>query len=290
MRADEFKTGKQTTLLERAYRFFPNHVEAFAIRAAADPFCINGEEFRIVGQDSGTATGAAEVHLLTSNLSGWIKPARQVPAASLPRVLAELANEKIASDLAFELGLPVAPVVLVNSDPGMGLSPILAVSLSTLPQGRRFTERSNLAHWNLAEVIRIASAMSAFNTFVADGDHGGNDGNQTIDVLPGTPATTAMSFFDYAISLTHGWDTNALQPPAQPMTPVGSFDKSVISDTQLDRQEVRRFVNRIETLPDDKIRNIIFRLPDAMISPNLKNSLFVFLVQRRSLLRSIMGV
>src|SRR5207249_599738 len=115
--------------------------------------------------------GEADGFFVTAgDLSGYGKPGS---SASLARPRA--AYEKIASDLAFDLGLPVPPCLLwERPGAGVGQEKHCCVSLVPFQQAWQWRQVRHLPPENLErillEVKEPMSAMVPFDTWVGNGD------------------------------------------------------------------------------------------------------------------------
>ena len=259
------------------HRFFQPHIEALANQTDANPF--SEEPWKITGERSQTANAAAPIEMETSGLLAFAKPGKRCDRDTI-----FAAHEKIASDLARKLELPVPPVFLSRPPAEQGFPPIVAISYKALPQGRRWSERAGLL--TDAQIIGLrptASAMRVFYTWIVDQDHGGNDGNLVVDVLPGTPPQPALAFIDHSYSLSYGWQIG--QP--QPMQPAPIFHDSF---NPIDQDAARQTIERIIGLGEAAIRSIVDRVSDEAMPAALRGALAQFLCERRALLGQILNV
>ena len=106
------------------WRRFSSHIEDTARKLAGDLF--STEKFMIVGNRQGGGSIAFPVTLSSSGLRAFVKPA--VAAGNNARTAA---NEKIAADLGYALGLPIAPPILSRETKGHGLPPTVAGPLQS---------------------------------------------------------------------------------------------------------------------------------------------------------------
>jgi hypothetical protein len=105
------------------------------------------------------------------------------------------AHEKIASDLAFQLQLPVPAVSLWTSPPG----PLYAISAWAFAQAMAW---GGLTTQLTASFMKNASpafsAARVFHTWIGDTDHGGNAGNVLVD-LDSDEDAPRVAFIDHAL-------------------------------------------------------------------------------------------
>lgn len=184
------------------WRRFEPHIDTAAADCAAK--VISDEPFVVVGRPGGGGTLAIEVRLSISGLTAFAKPARMGPDNGR-----SAAHEKIASDLGYALGLPVAPVVLSRQTPGTTLSaiPLVALSYSALRQPRPFGGLiKSISPHSAAALREVATAMFVFHCWIDDHDHFG-DSNALAEQA--TDGTLRSIFFDYSFALMREWS-----PPA----------------------------------------------------------------------------
>src|SRR5580698_10122434 len=103
------------------WRRYDSHVEALSAECAQA--LLTDEPFAAIGTPVGGGTSAIPVKMQRSGLPAYVKPARIGPANG-----PDAAHEKIAADLGYRLGLPVAPVILSKSVAGAPLPPLVVVS------------------------------------------------------------------------------------------------------------------------------------------------------------------
>jgi hypothetical protein len=263
-------------------RQFPKHIEAIA-KSAFDTV-VSDEPWTILGDPTPTASAAVLVEMKSTGARAYAKPAN--PASHFPTVCA--AHEKVVSDLAYVLGLPIPPVVLSRPPSNLDFPSIVAVSYVPFPQCRRWSERLGIAEFAPANITQIASAMAVFHTFICDTDHGGNDGNQVIDMYFEDRYVHGIAFIDYAYSLTHTWDWNQVPPsPNRSFGRCNVFDQSIAG---LDEAAIAEAVELIEGLPDETVRKLVNRIPDDSYSSTVAETLCEFLCERKANLRRLMAL
>lgn len=176
------------------------------------------------------------------------------------------AIEKIVSDLAFHLGLPVSPTILWNRGEGdprhfaliaWAFEPFLvwdkAVGLLT-------EEEKNA-------LIPVFSAIKAFEMWISADDRGSK---HSLVYVADKKCGPQVAFIDYAYSLCHHWNQDdhpntknrAFMPMAEDR---GAICQVVERIAQLDEGTVNQVVNRIpeDFLPSDKrgfvVQNLLSR-------------------------------
>jgi hypothetical protein len=184
-------------------------------------------------------------------LTGFAKPTKQPnePAEAPPRAV----HEKIASDLAFDLRLPVPPVVLWRRHQ----EPHCAISLVPFQPAHKWqhVEATAAARDRVsAAMSAAASAMSVFDTWLDNRDRH-NGGNLLVNEDL-TSGSVHWAYIDYANSMTYGWGQGAAPAIAGVVGryPVqAAADPTAVADT----------VQAIEALQEDAIRLVATRLsPD----------------------------
>jgi hypothetical protein len=259
------------------FRNFPPHIEALANETDSIPFV--QETWTVTGQHTPTANAAVPVVLDNSGRRAFAKPGRPCD-----RDCIFAAHEKISSDLARKLVLPIPPVHLARPAPALGFPNVVAMSYVPFPQPRRWSERVGLLTDGQVVALRpAAAAMRVFHTWIVDQDHAGNDGNVIIDVLSGPPPQPAIAFIDHSYSMTYGWQPGQQQP----MQPAPIFHDSFMP---IDNDATREAIDRINALNDDWICSTIDRVSDDAMPPALRAALAQFLCERKVLLRTILNV
>jgi len=193
------------------------------------------------------------------------------------------AHEKIAADLAHDLGLPVPPAVLWDRGQQKGKGSQHCV-ISAVPFWPAYTwaqvMRLPKAGARLLPLIaRAASAISVFDTWLDNRDRV-NAGNLVIRESDGFGVQVA--YIDFAQSMSFGWGNG----PAPGVIRVeGRFPGSA----PLDADAIRDTVCAIETMLEDQIRSIVGRVPGAFLAPQRGWCIVEGLLRRRECLRGEMN-
>ena len=200
------------------------------------------------------------------------------------------AHEKIAADLAFDLGLALPPAILHR----WGIHPVGTerfVALSLFPFLSIFMWRQVMAIPGLDTLLKLelretASALVPFDTWVDNTDRV-NDGNLLVSKATADPALPLqVAYIDYSYSMAHGWRTGNYRTVTPiPIYPTDQKDADIAS--------MEDALNRIENLPDQNIRNIVLRIADEFLTIADRDLIIDGLLYRkpqvRASLRTIYG-
>jgi hypothetical protein len=214
---------------------------------------------------------------------GYAKPLA-VNSAN-PKQRPTAACEKIASDLAYELELPVPPVTLFErTNVPAGQARHHCVSAPPFPTLHRWDVTR--ANRSIMGAIRACaapamSAMVAFDTWLECEDHKNHPGNLLVTTGAGATPEIHLAWIDYAASLTNAWRVRGCESSyAAPMyDPAVEADIATMSET----------IDAIRAIPDDTIQRIVARIPDTFLSQNDRYLIVRGLRYRRDHLRSILG-
>jgi len=194
-----------------------------------------------------------------------------------------VAHEKIAADLAFDLKLPVPPVILWDRGP-VNPGEERYVSISCLAFVPAFTWAQIQSNPGLAQrlaygISKAASAMVVFDTWVGNTDRANATNLLAQEDDKEVPPIIRVAYIDYANSLSHGWmGTNRawekhMLPSCYPSDVVPNMDA------------MQEMVSRIEGLHDDAITQIVNRVPNEFLEQERRDVILQGLFHRRSALR-----
>jgi len=229
------------------FRKFAPGIEDIALGAIASP--ILDDEFDQLSPASSTADGAFQIGLRKSDRMAFAKPSK-----NHDRAWKTVVHEKIASDLAFDLGLPVPPVHVLRGTARAGMAPWLAVSYIVFPEPRPFSDRkkSNIPDEYWQRFNGLASAMRVFYTWINDVDHGGHEQNFLFG-KPTPDAEIELAFIDHSYSLAHSARKN--DHLAKPIHQLFS---------QLDQTATREIATQIIAFPKSRIEYLVNRLEEIL--------------------------
>lgn len=200
------------------------------------------------------------------------------------------AREKIASDLAYDLGISVPPVILADRANAGAEEAYVAVSLVMFPRQdswdtvRRALERSHpVAEYYRKTLPTQAARAWAFDTWLGQADH--QDANPDNIIFGYDPADVAGTgrfvFLDYAFSMGHlgSWDGEHVSycPPAS---------IPALMRLALDPEELTRMVAAIESVADGQVQDIVNRIPVSHLDSGERALIADGLMRRRDLVRA----
>jgi len=189
-------------------------------------------------------------------IRGYLKPSKiDGNHANHPRA----AHEKIAADLAFDLGLPVSPAVLVDGKKCSGLVSEAVVSLVMFPEVHKWSHIMSVqaSKVRAIELIRDTaknwSGIVAFDAWLANTDRA-NDGNVLVGIDSESP-NGQIVFCDFANCMIHsGWRSGQTSPLSR--SPMLKEFMDLV-----DLSAVREMAQKIRDFPADTIDTIVNRMP-----------------------------
>lgn len=189
---------------------------------------------------------------------------------------AAAAHEKICSDLAYMLGLPVPPVTLWHREnPPAGHSRYVAVSAYTFETPytwQHIGANPAFATHFAAALGGSASAMAPFDTWVGNLDRV-NPENLVVNAR----GTREGAYIDFANSLSLVWKRDGYQL----IVPVSCYPAGVTPDLET----MAGIIRKIQQLPELRIREIIDRIPMAFLDAPSRDLIVEGLLYRRAHLR-----
>jgi len=219
--------------------------------------------------DSKTAHGACEVSLPCGRLA-FVKP-------TLTDFDLIAANEKLAADLGYLLGLPVAPVAIV---PPGSLPEFpdrhLALSLSCFSKGRAWGRAGPAVDARLAETLE---ALRVFWSWIGDVDHDAHYGNlrYAIDVQGGIQVVS----IDHSLIGGGGWDDD-------PLTTRASSGYAAQSSPAAARGR-QACLEAIAALDDAQVAGIVGRLVGVTLTGGQAGLIGRWLVDRKTVLAGLVN-
>jgi len=207
----------------------------------------------------------------------YLKPSRSFGAAAVA------AREKIASDLAHDLGVPVPPFVLAPNSP----FPEALPGVSLAPYGRIFAWRNaepglgmvTLPQAALPSVKEAAARLFAFDVWLEQVDHGPSGPNNLLlgfDPRVGGFERPALFGIDFEKSMH--FDQAVLRLVPFPQYFSGSLSPEALFDA----------AGRIESLPADIIEEVVRRVPVEYLDPGRAAAISAALIDRKARLTSFL--
>ena len=246
-----------------------------------------GAEWRAKGVDSAPWGATAEERpcgesqgfwVEHGGLRGLLKPSK--PDAADIRALPRAAHEKIAADLAFDLGLPVPPAVLVDGKACGGLVQAAVVSLVLYPEVHRWdhvtaTPASLAIGSHILRSTRAAwSGIVAFDAWLGNTDrHNATNLLIGIDTSTESPSAEAV-FCDYANSMLYSqWKKGSCPAVAVP-------DVVLVLSALRDRDAALATAEKIRAYSAEKIAEIVNRIPETHLAPEGREVIIECLAER----------
>jgi len=211
-----------------------------------------------------------------NNLRGVAKPGAMLADRCL-----RAAHEKIVSDLAYLLGLPIPPVILWDrgeAHVGDRNCAISAIAFTKYVEWQRAMPTLTPKQKEMAR--NAAGGMRAFDTWVAASDRKGShvlvedDGDQT---------KLGLAQIDYAFALSY--ETLIGRQPRQ-ADPRPAFPDNV----NFDVGATAAVTNAILALEEKQIAEIVNRIPARYFIENARDVIISSLFGRRIALKSLLGL
>lgn len=212
-------------------------------------------------------------------------PAYSKPTKPSPPGRPRAAYEKIASDLAYELGLRVPPVLLYRRDPCPSdeeehccVSLIMYSRIYNLAQVHRLPD-PHVSRIDTA--LREGSGIVAFDAWIGNRDRD-NRKNTLVAVDPEDSSLLRAVFIDHAnaFNFRNAWTGGRWRDVAFP--PMidrlrNAVDKHLVLDT----------VDAIEGMSETLVEEIVGRIPDEYVEGSHREVVLRGLLERRRLVRRV---
>ena len=220
----------------------------------------------------------------------YMKPARKVTDVCMLTA----AREKIASDLAHDLGVRVPPAILTvrpDVDPASDDEPNTVVTAVMTPEQQSWGFADPTKGYlqpkddrSVRAAVPQASARAlVFDTWIDQLDHGDQRPDDRHNIIVGRPAggdQKVLIFLDYSFSLGIKGDWRNLGYQTVAEVPFPSYMLK-----HLDRDELSCMMTEVEAYPDTAIDAIVQRIPDSHLPPSERDLIAEGLCARRSLIR-----
>ncbi len=265
--------GTTAGALPQGHRGFPADTEALAaqwttVAVTEEAWKPNGRTFggesQTIGVTNGTRNDVAKPGRILQNDQARICYA---------------AHEKIVSDLAFYLRLPVPPVVLwERADATAAQWRWCSISAWAFPGARKFSELSgNIPPEHHGRAQQSLSAMVAFDLWVGVEDR--NNDNLVIDGDYKSDQPTAH--IDYSWSLSKNWAKGAY-----PRTIINSY-AAPFGGILRDAQEA--MANQIASFDKGTLETIVSRIPEGFLPKGRAELIIEGLILGQGTIHQLLG-
>lgn len=218
----------------------------------------------------------------------YLKPRRRDPDPANARA----AREKIASDLAHDLGVNVPPALLTTRANPEGEEPFVCLTLVMHPRQWSWEQvRFNLSGPQndatallLAALPRAAARALVLDTWVGQTDHNDHPHNIVFGYDPVAPEQGEYVFLDYAFSLGIFGTWAAGRHLAFDAAP---FPPRMLQ--ALDTGEVSATLSALEGLNRTAIEEVVNRVPDTHLVPEQRSLIATCLCERQPLVRAALA-
>lgn len=242
-----------------------------------------GHEWVRIGENEGSESGPFDVEDQEKTL-GKAKPGYKNPNVS------RAAHEKIASDLAALLDMPVPPVTLFElkrplphdarrNAPG---DPHICVSAWAFPQCDPWCDRivKKMTQSQLDSVTTPMSAMWAFESWISAEDRGAK--HILVNTELGSEPV-GLAFIDYAFSMSKFWNA--------PNSPAGATQwRMPIESSKKVPDVVECVAQRIQHIDDERISEIVARIPTPWLPEERRRVILDNLLGRKVRMRQLLGL
>jgi hypothetical protein len=188
------------------------------------------------------------------------------------------ALEKIASDIAFELGLSVAPVILWDraNIPGNQEQYVCLVAWAFEPAFTWEEAETGLGTADRNKAARDISAIWPFETWIAAQDRGGK---HLLVGLPNAADVPQTANIDYAFSMLDVWGNNPDHPDV--------VKPGWCAPIPPDRAAIMEVITRIENMRETTLRKIIDDIPEGFLQKPKKEVIIANLLNRQRKIRTV---
>jgi hypothetical protein len=247
-------------------RNFPDHINTLADQWIT--MVVNGEDWTATGRRYHGISLPYEV-VNKQRVLAVLKPGPSGRSQCKP---SELGCEKIASDLAYLLELPVPPVVLSQAVDRQGAPPYW-VALSAicfdvslqLNQVWAMLERNQQTHCD-----RLASATMIFDLWIGNVDR--DERNIIVHMSRGGQPWRGAGIVDHSRSLIHCWES---------VYERDFNDLRIYRPALIDFETMQKTVEKIVGLPESELERIIDRIPPEVLGGPAKTVITDQLLSRR---------
>lgn len=198
------------------------------------------------------------------------------------------AREKIAADLAHDLGVAVPPVLLAKNRRSDSIEPNVCVSLVMYPHQFSWGQIGRFAGTNSHEVGKaLAASISepcsralVLDTWLQQTDHADHPSNIVFGYEGADYSAGRFLFLDFAFSMgiSGAWDNDGFGQCVE-----AGFPEKMRSAVA--RGALEQAVEQVESLPSAVIDSVVERIPADYLPESEKRTIIKGLKARRSLVR-----
>jgi hypothetical protein len=251
-----------------SYRSFAKDIEDLAATWATN--VTTQDEWQDLGQFGGSESKPFRVQ--SGQFIGLAKPGEKKGDA-----IGRAAHEKIASDLAYLLRLPLPPVILWDRGP-TPKERFVSISAWAFSPALSWGEAANLlSEKHKSEASEVMSGVLAFEAWISAQDRKGD--HVLVNVVKADDSLQ-LAFIDYAYSLSMSWaGPNATVAAPSLAVPVPRNEGAIRSVTE-----------SILHVGDETITQLVSRVPDDYLPLDKGKIIISNLLSRRDNLRAILGL
>lgn len=253
------------------YRSFPSDVEAIAKSWAET--ALTADEWEDLGKFGNTESQPIRVRNRKNGLIGVGKPCKRDDN------VCHAAHEKIVADLAYQVGLPIPPVILWDRQDDALPQRYACISAWAFPNSFHWGEVEGILTTAQKDASRpIFSAIQPFETWIS-----AEDRKREHVLVHADPADgkVSLAFIDYSFSLSKSWkDSPSKIQVAQQFMPV---------PPRLDA-DILQAIENIDKISHEMIDAIVDRVPDMYLDALKKEIIKSNLKDRVGRIQAMLGL
>ncbi len=193
------------------------------------------------------------------------------------------AHEKIAADLAHEVGVCVAPVVLWKTPDGNARFAISARAFAQYEHWETAQELGLVSADVLEALLPALAAGYVFHNWIGDTDHNGSDQNLVFSTTDAAASKPAIAFVDHSRSMSQRWKRDGRLDVLQ--------NSYYVAPEQLPLILQQAALNRILSLSSARIDEVVHRVPEDFLPSPIRDIICRCLKSRKSELKNlVMGL
>ncbi len=260
-----------------SFRNFSPELEKLATEWAEAESPITTDEWLDLGVFGGSEAKPIKVQRVSDKRNGIAKPCKLDPA------VAHAAHEKIASDLAYHLGLPVPPVILWDRKDDALPQRYVCISAWAFSSDLHWGQiESQFTSGQLAQAKGPFSAILPFETWIYAGEDRKAE-HVKVHINTGD-GSLQLAFIDYAFSLSKYWVKSEISPV------LASPSKFLPASVGMDNDAALQICDKLETFDPGLIDHIIGRIPEDYLTSLRKDTIKFNLKDRTRRVRAMLGL